>query len=892
MVTPPRLARFLLTLALDGRFREEGTECLDRDFEKMVENGRARYAVWWYRYQVARSMIPLIRWRITRKGAAWRKVVRGLAWSGPGRDAKYALRSLLGSPGFSLVVVLTFALGLGGITGVFSLVHSLVIEPLPFPDGDRVVQLWRYEEDARGDRSLVPPASPMVAAWQASRETFDLVGGYAEGEFHLSVGEDISSVRGVRVSPEILSMVSARPLLGRLFVALDGLPGYESAVILSEDTWTSRFGSDPGIVGRRILVDGSPHTVVGVLPRSTGGVLEAGFFGSQRKQILLPLPVEAEGGWLGDPYVVARLARGVTVEEAQRRLDEIQPRVASLIGGHSEWFPLVRSAQEALAPNLRRGLWVVFGAVAAVLLIACANIATLLLVRRLGRENEMRVRLALGAGRSRLVGQLLTESLLLGSAGVVLAVLSARWMVGGAVWIAGGAFPELRAARLDPEALGFTLLVGVLTVLGFSLISILHLGTLTPASLVARLRPRRRKRPVGWTAHKSLVVAQVALATLLVLSAGLLSNSFGRLLSVDTGMETDHLVAVSLELPRERYSVGIERIAFFDQVVEGLNGRAGVEAAGWARFVPPRVAGAVGTINVEGAPPDEDARPEIQAGNWVSPGYFEVVGSRFVAGGAFTAAEVADRAQVVILNQSGARSLWPDGGGGVGSRVQLDSDYGPSPWMTVVGIVPDIKAWWLGDDPDRIQIYLPVSDVPPSSGVILVRRGGDLGEVVSLVQHEVSRLDASLPVGESFWVRDAFRQSVARQRFQTLLLSSFGVIGLLLTVLGVYGVLSLSVTRRSREIGVRLALGATRGDVIRSVVVQGLKAVGIGMAAGLALSHFTMGLLSGLLWGIEATDPPTYMACAGTIVLSGLAATWISARRAMGIDPVEALKRE
>lgn len=892
MVRPPRLARLLLKLALDGRFREEGPEGLDRDFEKFSAEGRVRYAAWWYRYQVARSLVPLLWWRLTRGEAAWRRVVRSVASSAPGQDAKYALRSLVGSPGFSLVIVLTFALGIGANTAVFSLVHSLVIEPLPFPEGERVVQLWRYEEDARGNRSLVPPVQPMVAAWQTSKETFDAVGGYAEEEFRLSLGGDVSSVRGARVSPEILSMVSARPLLGRLFDALHGQAGQEGAVILSEDTWTSRFGSDPGIVGRRIVVDGSPHTVVGVLPRATGELLEAGFFGSQRKQILLPLTVAAAGGWEGNPYVVARLAPGVTVEAAQRRLDEIQPRVAPLIQGHSVWYPLVRSARDALAPNLRRGLWVVFGAVAAVLLIACANIATLLLVRRLGRESEMRIRLALGAGRSRLVGQLLTESLLIGTAGILLAALSAKWLVSAAVWIAGGAVPAIRAARLDPEALGFALLIGVLTIVGFSLIPILQLGRLTPADVVARRRPRPRRRPVGWTAHKSLVVTQVALATLLVLSAGLLSNSFGRLMSVDTGIDTDHLAAVRLELPGDRYDVDVERIAFFDQIVEGLNGRAGVEAAGWARFVPPRVGGAMGTIHVEGVPSDDDLRPEPHAGNWVSPSYFEAVGSTFLSGRPFTDAEIADRARVVILNQSGARRLWPDGSGGVGSRIRLGSDSGLSPWMTVVGIVPDIKAWWLGDNPNRIQVYLPVSDIPPPSGVILVRSGRELGEVVSLVQHEVSRLDAGLPVGESFWVRDAFRQTVARQRFQTLLLSSFGLVGLLLAMLGVYGVLSLSVTRRSREIGVRLALGATRGSVVRSVVVQGLAAVGLGTVLGLVLSWFTGGLLSGLLWGIDPTDLPTYVACAGTIVVAGLGATWISTRRAMGIDPVDALKRE
>jgi putative ABC transport system permease protein len=388
------------------------------------------------------------------------------------------------------------------------------------------------------------------------------------------------------------------------------------------------------------------------------------------------------------------------------------------------------------------------------------------------------------------------------------------------------------------------------------------------------------------------VVAQVALATVLVLSAGLLSNSLRRLLSVDPGFQTEGLAAVGLNLPRTRYDVGTERIAFFDEVVNGLERAPGVRSAGWARYVPPRVAGAPGTVNVEGRAAAEGEGFEVHAGNWVSPTYFRVVGAPFLSGRPFTEAEISDRAQVVIVNRTGAERLWPDGDGGVGSRIRLDSDFGPSPWMTVVGIVPDFKAWWLGDSPDRMQIYLPVSDVPPRSGVILVRSDRDLGEVASLVQSQVRRMDPSLPIGETYWVGNAFRQSVARQRFQALLLSSFGILGLALAILGVYGVLSLSVTRRTREIGVRLALGASRGDVNRQFLAQGLKAVGAGLALGLGIAFFTADLVADLLWGIEPTDPPTYVACAAGVLLAGFAASCVSIRRAMGVDPVEALRRE
>lgn len=891
MPRPPALFRVLLKVFADDRFGEEAAADLQEEFEAMVRARGARAARRWYREQVLRSVAPFLVWRLTRDDAAWRNGLRRMAWSTLAQDLRYAVRSLTGARGFSAVVILTFALGIGANTAVFSLLHSLVLEPLPFQGGDRMVQLWRYEEYEDGRRALVPPVAPMVAAWQ-DEGVFDAMGAYAEEEFHLTVDEGVISVMGARASPGLLSMVAATPLHGRLFGLVDGIPGHGNVALLSEELWTSRFGADPEALGRTVSIDGAPFTIVGVVPRSVRRVLEGGFFGSQPKAMLLPLTADAAGGWSGSPNLVARLKEGTSVATAQEQMNVIQPRVASLIEGESEWHPLAVPATEALSFNVRRGLWVVFGAVGVVLLIACANIATLLLVRRLARADELRVRLALGAGRGRLGGQLISEGLLLGAVGILLAVLSAGWLVHGAIRIAGGAIPEIRAARLDMDALAFAVGTGLVTMVAFSLIPLLQLGKLTPAGALTRERPRETRRPVGWAAHKSLVVGQVALATVLVLSAGLLSNSLGRLLSVDPGIDTEGLAAVGLDLPRTRYNVGAERIALFDGVVRGLDGKPGVDEVGWARFVPPRVAGAPGRVEVEGRPPDEEERNEAHAGNWVSPSYFRAVSSAFLDGRSFTDAEIADRAEVVILNRTGADRIWPDGEGGVGSRVRLNSDFGPSPWMTVVGIVPDYKAWWLGDRPDRMQIYLPVSNVPPRSGVLLIRGQGDLGDLASLVQAQVRRLDADLPIGEIYWVADAFRQSIARQRFQAFLLSSFGIMGMLLAVLGVYGALSLSVTQRTREIGVRLALGATRGDVTRKVLVQGLKAVTAGTVIGLFLSYFTSGFLADLLWEIRATDLPTYVACAGAVILAGTAATWVSTRRAVGIDPVDALKRE
>ena len=315
MPRPPALFRALLQLVSDGRFGKEAAADLHEEFETLVKGRGIGAARRWYRRQVLRSLYPLLRWRLMKQDAFWRNGWRRLTWSSLGQDLRYACRSLAGSPGFSSAVILTFALGIGANTAVFSLLHSLVLEPLPFQGGERMVQLWRYEEFEGERRALFPPAGPMVAAWQ-EEGVFEATGAYAEEEFHLTLGEGVFSIMGARISPDLLSMVSATPLHGRLFGPLEEIPGYGSVVILSEELWRSRFGADPGVLGGIVSIDGSPHTIVGVLPRSARAVLEGGFFGAQTKEIFLPLTAHAAGGWSGSPNLVARLKRGTSVKDS------------------------------------------------------------------------------------------------------------------------------------------------------------------------------------------------------------------------------------------------------------------------------------------------------------------------------------------------------------------------------------------------------------------------------------------------------------------------------------------------------------------------------------------------------------------------------------------------
>jgi putative ABC transport system permease protein len=377
----------------------------------------------------------------------------------------------------------------------------------------------------------------------------------------------------------------------------------------------------------------------------------------------------------------------------------------------------------------------------------------------------------------------------------------------------------------------------------------------------------------------------------LLLGAGLLTSSHRRLLHVDPGIDTEGLVAVGIDLPRARYEDDVGRIAFFEELSSRVEALPEVIVAGWSRSVPPRMFGPNGSIVVEGRKLPEPEPEEVHAGNWVSPGYFRAVGATLLEGRTFSEAEIADRAQVVILNQAAARRYWPDGGA-VSSRISLHSAMGASPWMTVVGVVADTKAWWLGDRPDRLQIYVPVTHPTPPGGFLLVRSEEDPTRVIPKIRELLAQADPLLPIRETLVVKDAFRQSVGRWRFHALLLTTFSAVGVLLSVLGVYGVLSLSTIRRRREIGVRLALGATHGDIDRVVVGQGMKAVAVGLALGLVISLLLSDFIADLLWGVAPTDAASYVSSVGLLAVVGLVASYLPTRSAATVDPAETLRSE
>jgi predicted permease len=886
MTSPPRIAELLIGLFGERDTRADLRADLREEFEQQIRERGTRAARTWYRRQVARSLWPLIVRQVTRS----RSGSAGGAGSTLGQDVHYAARSLVRAPAFTAVVVLTLALGIGANTAVFSLLHSLVLEPLSFQGGDRLVQVWR--EEAVPGRLLSNPPSNVVVTWRNEAEVLESFAAFLEDEFHLQGGHEPLAVPGIRATPELLTLIGAAPRLGRLLSPDDVQPGADLVVLLTEELWISQFGSDATVIGRSVILDELSVEVVGIVAAPARRVLESGFFGALTKGIILPLPEDWDGGWRdGGPRVIARLGPDQTVEDAETELQGIKSRVTPLRSNDTEWAPRLLTPRLALSRTLRTGLWVLMGAAGMVLLITCANTANLMLVRRIAREREFGVRLALGAGRLRLARLVAAEGLLLGGAGSILALLLTRWVVDWAKWMAGNTVPEIHAARVEPQVFVFAAVLGLGTTLAFSLFPLRHALRIGSSDVMSRDRRTRRWGVSGWRVHQSLVVAQVALAMVLALGTGLLSNSLGRLLAVDPGIDVKGLAAIGIDLPRARYGDAADRIAFFNEVVPRVEALPGIAAVGWARAVPPRIFGALGAIVPEGSEPPEEEQYEPHASNWVSPGYFRVLGAEILEGRSFEPADVSDDAPVAILGRSAADRYWP-AGGAVGSRISLHSALGPSPLLTVVGVVPDVKAWWLGDQPDRLQIYLPVSDQMGRGGVLLFRTSGDPYRLFPLVGEQVRVVDAALPIRETFLVADAFRQTVGSRRFQALLLSAFGGVSVLLAVLGVYGVLALSVSRRTREIGVRLALGATRSNISGVVVGQGMKAVALGVGLGLGLSRFLSRFIADLLWDLESTDPTTFAAVTGFMVLVGLVASYLPTRRASVVDPVETLRLE
>jgi putative ABC transport system permease protein len=799
------------------------------------------------------------------------------------QDLRFGARMLRRHPGFTLIAALTLALGIGANTAIFSVVNAVVLRPLPFKDADRLVVIW--ESNPRNKENEVSAAN--FIDWREQQSVFDQIAALSYANVVMTGGDEPERLQAAVVTPSFFSALGTQPGLGRAFLPEEGVPGAARAVILSHGLWRRRFAADPSIVGKQVTLSGANLTVVGVSPPD----FQLQFPTNRQVDLWLPrvfsaqLSANREMHFL---YVLGRLKPGVSINQAQSGMDAVAERLArqypnTNTGAGVKLVPM----QEQIVGKVRRALLILFGAVGFVLLIASANVANLTLSRAAARASEMAIRSALGASRLRVIRQSLTESMLLACLGGALGLLLAYWGIHLLVAAGLPTIPRLKEIGIDGQALGFTLLVSLLTGVIFGLAPALQVSQ---PDLSESIKEGSRATSAGFQRRLRglLVVSEVALALALLIGAGLLMRSFWRLLQVNPGFEPAHALAMNIALPGARYGQGHQQTAFFQQALQRIESLPGVVSAGIVSNLP--LSGSNMTTGItrddRSAPAPSDV-PEVDY-RIASSHYFRALGIPLRAGRQFDERDAQSGPSVVIINETAARRYWP-GEDPVGKRLTITEN--PPVSCEIVGVVGDVKHNRLDDEP-RAEIYAPHSQAPASFMHIVVRTVADPMSMVAAVRREIAAVDKDQPVHDIKTMEQLFAESISQPNFNMLLLSVFAAVALALAAIGVYGVISYAVTQRTHEIGVRIALGARRADVLKMVMRQGLVLALAGIAVGLIGAFALTRLMRTLLFEVSATDPVTFVSIPLLLAAVALAACWIPARRAMKVDPIRVLRRQ
>jgi putative ABC transport system permease protein len=804
------------------------------------------------------------------------------------QDLRYGGRMLRTNPGFTLIAVITLALGIGANTAIFSVVNAVLLRPLRYSDPDRLLQVWQTFPQLGSNQVTV--SAPEFFDYKDQNRVFEKIAAFRFQGFTLTGASEPELIFGNRVSADLFPLLGVAPALGRTFLPEEDQIGGPRAIILSHGLWQRRFGSDTTLIGKSLTLDGESFTVAGVMP--------PGFqFPPQARQteLWVNIPFDANDlnrrGWrpLG---VIARLKSGVSLDLANAELKAISGR-----------FPasgLVPSAyaislQEQVVGRVRRALFIMLGAVSFVLLIACANVANLILSQAAARQREMAIRAAIGASRSRLIRQLFAEGLPLSLLGGGAGLLLAAWIVKLLVSINPDNLPRANEIGVDLRTLGFTLSISMLTGVIFSL---------APAWQFSRLDINDSLKEGGrgisvnfrrFSLRNILLISEVALSLTLLIGAGLLINSFSRLLQVDPGFDPRGVMTMQIALPQSKYPE-IQRRAFFERTLERISGLPGVQSAGMTSALPLTVNPDFG-FTIEGQTTMEDTPQTFWRA--ISPDYLRTMGIPLRRGRYFSERDQENAAAVAIINETMARRFWPDEDP-LGKRIKLGGPQRMYPWMEIVGIVGDVKH----DGPDAPvgpELYLPYAQTPFSqmpAGLrfpamsLVARSGSDLLNLASAMQAEIKLLDKDQPVTNIRTLDQLLADSISQQRFYLLLLAFFAVIALALAAIGLYGVVSYTVRQRTQEIGVRMAFGAQAGDVLKLIIKYGMKLTLIGVLIGLAGALALTRLMKTLLFDVSATDPLTFASIVALLALVALLACIVPARRATKVDPLVALRNE
>jgi putative ABC transport system permease protein len=801
-------------------------------------------------------------------------------------DVRQALRTLRSAPAFSLVVVLVLAVGIGATTIIFSVVNAVLLRPLPFPEAHRLVAIDTLTRGEPDDTS-----GPDLEDWRAGTRTLARVAGYSTPSVGLTAPGDPATVPCATVSGDFFDVLGATPIKGRALTAADDRPGAPKAAVLGAALWTSRFARDEAVVGRSITLDGESFTVVGVMPASFEFPL-----GADRVDVWVPLRTRSLSAQFaaqrGAAFlkVIGRLRDGVPVERAQAELSGIEAGLAKAYPGSNgiRTGVVVRPLQNKLTGEYRLALVVLMAAVGAVLLIACANVANLLLARGTARQKEMAIRAALGAGRLRLLRELLTESVLLSLAGGAAGTALASWGLAALLAASPVEIPRLHAVDIDRTVLLFALAISMATGIVFGLMPAL---TASRADAGDALKDAGRGTSGGRSlrTRQALVVAEVALSLVLLATAGLLGRTLLALRQVDPGFVAERAIGMQLSLPKARYPELADFVRFYRQMLVETSRIPGVTASGAATTLPMSGSDLGIGFSIEGQPATSDPSTRTSAAYFaVSPDYFRAMGIRLLRGRLFTERDDEHAANVIVIGETFAKRFWP-GENPIGRRVTIGyNNTGP---REVIGIVGDVQNLELRQKP-ALEMYTPYPQTPWPFLSIVARTQAEPITAAAGLRAALRRVDALQPPGEIRTLSEYVSQSVATPRFTAALFGAFASVALFLAAFGLFSVMAYSVAQRRREIGIRLALGASPSAVRSLVLSQAAWLGGLGVAAGVAAALAVSRVLGSLLFGISATDPATFAGVAVLLLGAVFAAAWLPARRATRVDPMVALRAD
>jgi putative ABC transport system permease protein len=799
------------------------------------------------------------------------------------QDIRYGIRVMLKSRGFTAAAVIALALGIGANTAIFSVVNAVLLRPLPYPDPERIVTVWQNLQASGGpEREYTSPAD--FNDWKEQGQTFEHMAAVVNWGPTMTGQAEPEQLRGAAISYDMFSVLGIEPALGRSFTREEDQPDGERVVILSNGLWRRRFGADPSLVGQTISLSGDSYTVVGIMPPGLKFPI------INRAELWKPLsPALNKSCQRGCVVlrVIARLRPGATLESARSEMSTIASRIeqenpATNKGVGVTLIPL----HEYVVGDVQLAVYVLFGAVGLVLLIACANVANLMLARAASRSKEIAIRTALGASRGRVIRQLLTESLLLAIIGGASGVLLAFWMVDILVAFSPEGTPRTDEIGIDGRVLAFSLATALLTGLISGLVPALQASTPNLNDALKEGGKGTQSGSHGRRARSILVVSEIALALMLLIGAGLLMKSFLRLQSVDPGFNPKNLLTAVISLPRASYPDRPRFVAFYAQLLDRIKTLPGVQSVGAISNLPLGGGRTDSDFSIQGRPQPEPGEHPVAWYDSVTVDYFRTMGMRLLEGREFTERDNQDGPKVVIISEALARRYFP-GEQAVGKFLQ----FGEKNVREIVGVMGDVKQFGLETDA-RPSMWFSAGQIPDRGMYVVVRTSGDPAALASALRSEVWAIDNNLAVAEVAPMEKIVSESIAQPRFILLLVGFFAVVALVLAAVGIYGVMSYSVTQRSQEIGIRMALGAQASDVLKMVVWQGMALTAAGVAIGLAGAFAVTRLMGSLLYGVSATDPVTFGMIA--LILAGVAlgASFVPARRATKVDPMIALRHE